>query len=349
MKKSITSAKFAALVDGSLLGNGDVIITGVGKIEEAQIGEITFLGNPKYERFLESTNASCIIVPSDFQSIIPLTAEIISVKEPYQAFLQAMKIFWSAKIYAPIQHESAIIHPSAQIADTAHIGAGVVIGENCIIGENASILPNVVLYNNVKIGAYSVIHANSVCYDDTIIGERCLIHSGAVIGADGFGFVEHKDGSFEKLPQIGNVVIGNDVEIGANTTIDCAAMGSTIIENGVKIDNLIQIGHNSVIGENTGIAAQAGISGSTKIGKRNRIGGQVGTVGHIAIADDVTVVAQSGVSKSIPEKGRYFGSPAQPFRAAIREEMALRQVPDLLSDFRALKKEVEELKKKLTY
>ncbi len=344
---TLTAAEIAQLVGGTLTGDSSVVLRDVQKIEEAQKGDITFLSNPKYLRFAETTGASCILVPTDFSAPAAPGATLVAVHNPYEAFLRVLQFFHPAHAPAPGErHPSAIIDPTANIAATAHIAAGVVVGARCRIAEGAVLMPNVVLYDGVEIGESSVVHAGAICYDRTIIGKSCIIHAGAVLGADGFGFVEHADGSYEKIPQVGNVVLGDHVEIGANTCIDRATMGSTKVENGVKIDNMVHIAHNVVVGEHTAIAAQAGISGSAHIGKRNRIAGQVGMIGHITTADDVVVIAQSGISKSIAQKGRYFGSPAKEFRAALREEGALRQLPDLIGEFRELRRRVQELEQK---
>jgi UDP-3-O-[3-hydroxymyristoyl] glucosamine N-acyltransferase len=324
-------------------------IHGVNKIEDAGEGEVTFLANAKYARFAETTHAACIIVDHDFQPPTGLRSVLIRVAQPQQAFLKLVQYF-EARYRTSIQTTSGFRHPTAVVADsarvdaTASIGAHVIVSNGCSIGAGAALHSGVVLYDNVSIGEGSVLHANVVCYDGTRIGARCLIHAGTVLGADGFGFAERTDGSFEKIPQIGTVVIEDDVEIGANCTIDRAALGSTVIEQGVKLDNLIHIAHNAVLGEHTAIAAQTGVSGSTRIGKRNRIAGQVGFVGHISTSDNVVVLAQSGVSKSLDNKGVYFGSPAKSHADALKQEAALRQLPQLLKEFRALKTELENLK-----
>ncbi len=344
---TLTATELAELTGGVLTGDPDIVLRDVQKIEEARSGDITFLSNPKYVRFAATTGASCILVPADFSAPAAPGATLIAVNNPYEAFLRALQFFHPAHAPTPGErHPSAIIDPTASIAESAHIGAGVVVGARCRIGEGVVLMPNVVLYDDVEIGDNSILHAGVICYDRTATGHNCIIHAGAVLGADGFGFVEHSDGSYEKIPQVGNVVLGHHVEIGANTCIDRATLGSTTVENGVKLDNMVHIAHNVVIGEHTAIAAQAGISGSAHIGKRNRIAGQVGMIGHITTADDVVVIAQSGVSRAITRKGRYFGSPAKEFRVALREEGALRQLPGLLEEFRELRRRVQELEQK---
>lgn len=343
---TITAGEVAQLVGGTLTGDSQCRVSDVRKIEEAGTGDISFVANPKYAHFAETTRASCLLLPNDFSQPVAPHAVRIAVANPYEAFLRVLQFFYPATTYPPGErHASAHIAPTATVAATAHIGPGVVVGEHCRIGEHCVLLAHTVLYNHVSIGENTTLHAHTTCYSHTVIGNNCILHAGAVIGADGFGFVEHGDGSFEKIPQVGNVVIADDVEIGANTCIDRATMGSTYIGKGVKLDNLVHLAHNVSIGENTAIAAQAGISGSAKIGKRNRIAGQAGFVGHMETVDDVIVIAQSGVSKSITHKGRYFGAPAKEFRTALREEGALRQLPELLEEFRKMQKKIEELEK----
>jgi UDP-3-O-[3-hydroxymyristoyl] glucosamine N-acyltransferase len=320
-------------------------VTGVGTLEAATQGQITFLANPKYVKFVLATQASYILVPHNFQLSEPITATLLRVENPQASFLLAVKHFAPERpIQLGFRHPSAYIHETAHIHPSACIGSHVSIDEGCTIGENAVLHAGVVLYPNTSIGASSTLHANVVCYQNTSIGERCIIHAGTVIGADGFGFAEQAGGGFEKIPQIGNVVIYDDVEIGANCTIDCAALGSTTIERGVKLDNLIHVAHNVVIGEHTAVAAQAGISGSTRLGKRNRVAGQVGFVGHITTADDVVVFAQSGVSKSLLNPGIYFGYPAQSHSDELKQQAALRRLPALLAEVRRLQQEIERLK-----
>jgi UDP-3-O-[3-hydroxymyristoyl] glucosamine N-acyltransferase len=320
-------------------------VTGVGTLEAATQGQITFLANPKYARFIPTTQASYILVPRDFQPSAPLSATLLRVDNPQAAFLLVVKHFAPEPVLQRgFRHSSAVIHESARVHPSVYVGPHVSIEAGCELAEDVVIHAGVVLYPNTSVGAGSTLHANVVCYHDTHIGERCIIHAGAVIGADGFGFAEQADGSFEKIPQIGNVVIQDDVEIGANCTIDRAALGSTTIEHGVKLDNLIHVAHNAVIGEHTAIAAQAGVSGSTRLGKRNRVAGQVGFVGHISTADDVVVFAQSGVSKAITHKGIYFGYPAQAHTDELKQQAALRQLPALLAEVRRLQQEIERLK-----
>jgi UDP-3-O-[3-hydroxymyristoyl] glucosamine N-acyltransferase len=341
-----TVQELAALVGGTVHGAADTVITSLNRIEYAQQGELTFLSNEKYVKFLELTKASCVLISASFNEVPTDGRTYIVTDDAYRSFVLIMQRFFPpVSMERSSRHASAIIHPTATIAPTAAIGPGCVIGENCTIGDDVQLYANVVLYANVSVGNGTVMHANVVCCNGVRIGQRNLIHAGAVIGSDGFGFLENPDGSYEKVPQVGIVITGDDVEIGANTTIDRAAVGATRIGNGVKLDNLVQIGHNVEIGENTAIASQAGIAGSAKLGKRMRVAGQVGIIGHINIGDDVVIFPQSGVSKALAGPGHYFGSPAKEHATALRMEAALRQLPTLLQEFRELQRQLEELKR----
>lgn len=341
-----TIQELAALVGGTVHGAGDTVITSLNRIEYAQPGELTFLSNEKYVKFLELTKASCILISASFNEVPSDGRSYIVTEDPYRAFVLIMqKFFPPLYMERGSRHASAVLHPSATIAITAAIGPGCVIGENCTIGDEVQLFANVVLYSNVSVGNGSVLHANVVCCNGVRIGQRNLIHAGAVIGSDGFGFLENPDGSYEKIPQVGIVITGDDVEIGSNTTIDRAAVGATRIGNGVKLDNLVQIGHNVEIGENTAIASQVGIAGSAKLGKRMRVAGQVGIIGHITIGDDVVIFSQSGVSKALTGPGHYFGTPAKEHATALRMEAALRQLPTLIQEFREVQRQLEELKR----
>jgi UDP-3-O-[3-hydroxymyristoyl] glucosamine N-acyltransferase len=341
----MTSAEICQFLNGTLEGRSDIVLHGLNRIEAAGQHEVSFLSDRRYARFLDSTAAGCLLIGEELEIQSAPARAYIRLENPYRAFMQLARAFYPEDRPAPgLRHPSAAIDPSAEIDASAAIGANVVIAAGCRIGPNSILHANVSLYTNVEIGSDSVIHANVVCREGTYIGARCIINPGAVLGAEGFGFVEHSDGSFEKVPQVGTVRIEDDVEIGANTTIDRATLGVTHIKSGVKIDNLVQIAHNVEIGENSGIVSQTGISGSTKLGKRNRIGGQVGVVGHITTADDVYIEAQSGVAKAIEAKGKYFGSPAIDHREHVRQVMALKHLPDLLRKVRALEQEVAKLR-----
>jgi UDP-3-O-[3-hydroxymyristoyl] glucosamine N-acyltransferase len=304
-------------------------ITHIATIQDAHKGAISFIANSSYEKFLPTTKATAVIVSENL--ILPEASEggsfpiLIRVKDPYASFAKALEMFNPRKT---LQDHS--VHPSAVISSTAHIDPSATIMAHTLIGED------------VTVGADCVIHPNVTIYDGTLIGDRVVIGAGTVIGYDGFGYAPMADGSYSKVPQIGNVIIEDDVEIGANCTIDRATISHTIIRRGVKLDNLIHIAHNVEIGENTVIAAQTGISGSTKIGKHNMIAGQVGMIGHIETADNVVIIAQSGVSKSITKSGTYFGSPAKEHRMALKMEGALRTLPELIERVRSIEQKIEK-------
>lgn len=341
MELSLT--EIAELVQGELEGAGTINIHGVAKIEDAGMGEITFISNPKYAKHIETTMASAVLVSKDFPGT---TKPIIRTQNPYFAFLKVLKVFYPPRedLAAGI-HPSAIIDQTTQIGSNIRIGANVVIDRNCKVGENVAIHPGVVIAPEVIIGSNTLIYANVVVREKVQIGNNVIIHCGTVIGSDGFGFA--REGTqYHKIPQVGTVIIEDDVEIGANCTIDRATLGATILRRGVKLDNLIQVAHNVEIGENTVIAAQTGISGSTKIGKNVMIGGQVGFVGHIEIGDNTTIGAQSGVSKSLPANSVYFGYPARPIMQAKREEAALRKLPELLKKISNLETRLNSNQKK---
>lgn len=333
----------ARLVDGEFVGNGEREITHIGKIEEAKEGAISFIANPKYAKYHDTTEASALLVSQDFRTSRPDIA-YIRVVDPYVAFLQVLRVFApGVEKPAPGVHASAVIGHDVKLADDASIGPNVVIGAGSSVGAGTVIFANAVLGMDVEIGENCCIHANVSIYRSTKMGNNVTVHSGTVIGSDGFGFVPRGDEGWDKIPQVGCVLIEDDVEIGANCAIDRATLGETRICQGVKLDNLIHIAHNVVVGKNTVIAAQTGISGSTRIGTANMIAGQVGIVGHIETAERVIIEAQSGVSKSIRKPGRYFGHPVKEHALALRQEGALRQLPDLLQEIRDMRNRIAQL------
>ncbi|OQX95099.1 hypothetical protein B6I21_07165 [candidate division KSB1 bacterium 4572_119] len=338
----LTLAQIAEFVDGELKGDGSIKIDGVAKVEDAKPGEITFITNPRYEKFIDTTNASAVLVGKDF----PETSKtVIRTENAYFSFLKLLRYFHPHVEMLPEGiHPSAVIDETAVIGKNTRIGACVVVGKNSVIGENVQLYPGVVVGQDVEIGNNSLIFANVVFREQVRVGNNVIIHSGTVVGSDGFGFAREGE-IYHKIPQVGIVIIEDNVEIGAGCTIDRATLGATIIRNGVKLDNLIQIAHNVEVGENTVIAAQTGISGSTKLGKNSIIGGQVGFVGHIEVGDGVTVAAQSGVSKPLPPNSVYFGYPARPIMQAKREEAAVRKLPDLLKRINELESKINELTK----
>ena len=341
---TFSASQIALLINGKVEGNAAASVESFGKIEEATAGQLTFLANPKYEDHLYTTQASIIIINESFNLRKPVTATLLRVKDAYTAFATIL-----SKYQEMMNQQLSGIQQPAYIAKTASygqnvfIGAFAYLGENVKIGNNTKIFPHSYLGNNVSLGENCVIHAGVKIYNDCVVGNKVIIHSGTVIGSDGFGFAPQQDGSFKKVPQIGNVVLEDEVEIGANATIDRATIGSTIIKAGAKLDNLIQIAHNVEVGNSTVIAAQAGISGSTKIGKGVMIGGQAGIVGHIEIGDGVKINAQSGVSKSIDSGKVVTGSPAHDYTAALRSQAISRNLPELEKRIN----ELESLVKKL--
>lgn len=348
----MTVRDIAAAIRAEVDGDAAVAIRRVAKIEEAGEGDISFLANPKYLRHLESTRASAVIVrrgttppprPDGARTVY------LRVDDPYASFLKVLLLFNPPEEPLPPGiHATAVVDPSARLGNDVRIGPLAVIGERCSVADGARIMAGVVLGRDVTLGAQSLLYPGVLVREGCRVGARVIIHSGTVIGSDGFGFAPAPDGHYEKIPQLGIVVVEDDVEIGANCAVDRATMGETRIERGAKLDNLIQVAHNVVIGADTVIAAQAGISGSTKIGKRNMVGGQVGFTGHLEIADDSKWGAQSGVHRSAHKPGgTYMGTPAVPFREASRIMGAWPQLPDALDTIRDLRNEIEALKKEL--
>ena len=340
-----TAAQISILLNGKIEGNADAAVTSFGKIEEAGEGQLTFLANPKYEDYLYSTKASIAIVNEDLKLERQVHPTLIRVKDAYSAFAQLLGKYQEmvTQQMKGIQ-EPSYICKSATLGNDVFIGAFSYIGENVKIGDNTKIFPGSFIGDNVQIGQNCIIHPDVKIYHDCILNNHVTIHAGTVIGSDGFGFAPQADGSFKKVPQIGNVVIEDHVEIGANTTIDRATMGSTIIRTGAKLDNLIQIAHNVEVGTSTVIAAQAGVSGSTKIGNNVMIGGQAGLVGHIQIADGSKINAQSGVSKSLKEPyTAVTGSPAADYSSALRSQAVFRNLPELEKRIHELEKIVKQL------
>lgn len=339
------SLKEIAIIIGAVIdGETNIEINGLAKIEEAGPGQITFIANPKYEKFIHQTKASAVLVSKDFPAC---EKTVLRCQDPYYAFLLlAQKYYGAAPALAQGVHPTAIIEDGSKLGQGVAIGAYAVIGKSCIIGDNAQIFPGVIIADDVTIGKESILYANVTVRERCRIGERVIIQMGAVIGSDGFGFAFH-DGRYNKIPQMGIVIIEDDVEIGANTTIDRATMGATIIRRGAKLDNLIQIAHNVDIGEHTAIAAQTGISGSSKVGKYVKMGGQVGLAGHLEIGDNVTILAQSGVPKDLPANEQFFGTPVRPARMAMREAAAITRLPELLKRVKKLEDTIDELSKQM--
>lgn len=340
-----TAAQISVLLNGKIEGDAAATVSSFGKIEEAQQGQLTFLANPKYEDYLYTTNASIAIVNEGYELRQSVTPTLIRVQDAYTAFAQLLGKYQEmvTQQLKGIQ-QPCFLSPSAKIADDVYIGAFCYIGENVKIESGTKIFPNSFIGDNVRIGQHCIVHPGVKIYHDCELGNHVVIHAGTVIGSDGFGFAPQADGSFKKVPQIGNVVLEDHVEIGANTTIDRATMGSTVIRSGAKLDNLIQIAHNVEVGNSTVIAAQAGVSGSTKIGNNVMIGGQAGLVGHIQIADGAKINAQSGVSKSIKDPyAAVTGSPAGDYTSALRSQAVFRNLPQLEKRIQELEHIIKQL------
>ena len=307
---NFTAGQIADQINGTIVGDRDVDIFNISKIEEGTKGSLTFLANPKYTEFIYSTNASAAIVAEDFEPTEKINTTLIKVKDPYSSFTTILELFNKEITSKKGISEFTVIEQNAIISDSSYIGSFTTIGKDSKISDNCIIENQVFIGNNVEIGEGTRIYPGVKILDDTKIGKNCIIHSSCSIGSDGFGFAQNDDGSYKKIPQTGNVIIGDNVEIGSNSTIDRATLGSTVIHKGVKLDNQIQIAHNVEIGENTAIAAQSGIAGSTKIGRNCMIGGQVGIIGHLKIGDNVKIQAQAGVTSDIKSDSRVTGTPA---------------------------------------
>jgi UDP-3-O-[3-hydroxymyristoyl] glucosamine N-acyltransferase len=345
-----SAKQIADILEGKIVGNADAAVNRLSKIEEGEPGSLTFLANPKYIEFIYSTKASVAIVGQDFESTreLPSTLTLIKVKDAYQSFAQLLEYYNHLKNDKTGIEEPVKVCEGASIGTGVYLGAFSYIGKNTRIGDDTKIYPNVFIGDDVTIGRGVIIYAGCKIYSDTIIGDNCVIHAGAVLGADGFGFAPNQENEYNKVAQIGNVVIEDFVEIGANTCIDRATLGSTIIRKGTKLDNLIQIAHNCEVGEHTVIAAQTGIAGSTKIGKNIMIGGQVGIVGHLTIANDVKIAAQSGIAGSVKKEGQILqGSPAIEAGKYQRSYVAFRRLPELMNKLSELEKEITSLKNQL--
>jgi UDP-3-O-[3-hydroxymyristoyl] glucosamine N-acyltransferase len=340
-----TAAQIALIINARVEGNPDAVVSSFGKIEEAQHGQLAFLANPKYEDYLYSTGASVIILNETQELKDRISSTLLRVSDPYTAFATLLSKYQEMVSQQMIGiQEPSYISKSAVLGENIFVGAFAYIGDNVKVGSNVKIYPNAYIGNNVTIGDNTILHPGVRIYHDCVVGKYVSIHAGTVIGSDGFGFAPQADGSFKKVPQIGNVIIEDNVEIGANSTIDRATMGSTLIKSGAKLDNLIQVAHNVEVGHNTVIAAQAGVSGSTKIGNNVMIGGQAGIVGHIQIADNAKINAQSGVSKSIKvPHTAVTGSPAFEYTSALRSQAVTRNLPELEKRIKELENLVKQL------
>jgi UDP-3-O-[3-hydroxymyristoyl] glucosamine N-acyltransferase len=341
------AATIAGFLNGEIEGNPDIKVNTIAKIEEGHAGALSFLANPKYEHYIYTTNSSIVLVNKSFVPSQKIGATLIKVENAYEAFASLLRLVDQARPRKTGIHPSAVIEPSAKIGSDVYIGPYAYIGDNAVIGDNCAIYPHVYVGDNTKIGANSTLNPGVKVYHECVIGNSCIIHAGSVIGSDGFGFAPQSENEYMKIPQLGNVILEDNVEIGANVTIDRATMGSTIIRKGVKLDNLIQVGHNVEIGENTVMAAQTGISGSTKIGKNCMFGGQVGLAGHIKIANGTKVGAQAGILGEIKEENTaIIGSPAIDIRNFMKSSVIFKRLPELKTKIETLEKDVESLKKR---
>ena len=327
---NFTAGQIADQLNGTVVGNRDVDINTLSKIEEGKKGSLTFLANPKYTEFIYSTEASATIVSNDFEPTEKISTTLIKVKDPYSSFTTILELFNDDKSKRSGISDKSDIDKSSTISKSSYVGSYTTIGKNSIIGDNSVIDNQVFIGDNVKIGNNCKIYPGTKILNDTIIGNSCIIHSSCSIGSDGFGFAPNDDGTYKKIPQTGNVVVGNNVEIGSNSTIDRATIGSTIIKDGVKLDNQIQIAHNVEIGENTAIAAQSGIAGSTKIGKNCMIGGQVGIIGHLKIGDNVKIQAQAGVTSDVESNARITGTPAISYMNYNKSYIHFKNLPEIV-------------------
>ena len=340
-----TAQQISSILNGTVEGDASAAVERLAKIEEATAGSLSFLANPKYESYLYTTGATIVIVNNDQVLSAPVNATLIRVENAYSAITVLLNMYNTIKLNKSGVEQPSFVHPTATVGQDAYIGAFAYIGPNVKIGNNCKIYPGVYIADGVTLGNDVTLFSGVKVYFDCVLGNRVIVHSGTIIGADGFGFAPQPDGSYQTISQSGNVIIEDDVEVGSNTTIDRATMGSTIIRKGVKLDNLIQIAHNVEIGENTVIAAQTGVSGSTKIGENVILGGQVGVVGHISIAKGTQVQAQSGISKNITDENtKLGGSPAFTYSSNMRSNVAFQRLPDLERKVQDLEKLIKELK-----
>lgn len=340
-----TAAQIADILSGEIEGDSQIIVRGLSKIEEGKPFTLSFLANPKYEEYIYNTGASVAIVNKSFSpsASLPKTLTLIRVEDAYACFAKLLETYNQFRVQKPKIEQPSFIADSAIVGEGLYLGAFAYIGADVKIGNDVKIYPNAYIGENVEIGDGCVIYAGAKIYADCVIGKHCVIHAGAVIGADGFGFAPNQENGYNKVPQIGNVILEDYVEIGANTCVDRATLGSTILRRGVKLDNLVQIAHNVEVGANSAMAAQVGVAGSTKIGERVQFGGQVGVTGHIKIADDVKIAAQSGVPNSIKKEGAVvLGSPAIDIEDFKKSYFGFRKLPQILKRLQAIEEKLKQ-------
>lgn len=333
-----TAAQIAGILEGEVVGNPNAEVFKLSKIEEGTEGSLTFLANPKYVNYIYSTNATITIVNSTFEPESELKTTLIKVEDAYQSFSKLLEYYNQVKLMKSGIEQPSVISENVTYGENLYLGSFCYIGKNVVIGKNVKIYPNSFIGDNVTIGDDCIFFAGVRIYSESVIGKNCVIHSGTIIGSDGFGFAPQEDGTYNKVPQIGNVILEDNVEVGSCTTIDRATLGSTIIRKGVKLDNQIQIAHNVEIGENTVIAAQTGVAGSTKIGKSCMIGGQVGIAGHLTIGNNVRVQAQSGIGRNIPDGETLQGSPSFNYSDWNKSYVHFRNLPKIVAELEELKK-----------
>lgn len=344
MKFSLS--QIAAILQAEIEGDPTIEIHDLAEIESGSAGSISFLANPKYTPHLYTTRASAVIVRDDFVPERPVPAALLRVKDPYTAFTRLLMEV-QAYVNPPKRgvESPSFVHETAQLGEEVYIGAFAYIGAGARLERGVQVYPHAYVGDGVVLGEQTILYAGAKVYKGCELGAQCIVHAGACIGSDGFGFAPQEDGSFVKIPQLGKVVLEDQVEIGANATIDRATMGETRIQQGAKLDNLVQIAHNVKVGRHTAIAAQAGIAGSTQVGHHCQIGGQAGLVGHLKIADQTKIDAQSGVAKSVAEPGQAFrGSPAQAYRNQLRSEIAFRKLDDMQKRLHRLEQLMEDLR-----
>lgn len=337
-----TAQLIAGYLKGEIIGDPDVVVTTVAKIEEGHKGAISFLSNMNYEQYLYTTESSIVLINNDFVPSADVKATMIKVANAYEAFASLLNLYEESKPKKTGISKAAVIEESARIGEDVYIGAMAYIGENVVLGRGVHIYPHAYIGDNTTVGDGSILYSGVKIYHECRLGENCIIHAGAVVGSDGFGFAPSSANDYKKIPQVGNVILEDNVEIGANTVVDRATMGSTLIRKGVKLDNLVQVGHNVEIGENTVMAGQSGVAGSTKIGKNCMFGGQVGITGHIRIADGTKAAAQTGISGPIKNPDTVlYGSPAFEFKSFQKSYIVFRKLPDLKEKVDILTREIK--------
>ncbi len=342
-----TAKIIAQYLNGEVEGDENATVSSLSKIEEGQPGTLTFLSNEKYAHYIYDTKASIVLVNKSFVAEHPIKATLVRVENAYESLSMLLQLYAQSLPQPSGIEQPSFVADGVKLPENVYLGAFAYISKGVTIGDNANIYPQVFIGENVKIGKNVTLYAGVKIYKECVIGDNCMIHAGAVIGSDGFGFAPQADGRYSKIPQLGNVIIENDVEIGANTTIDRSTMGSTIIHQGVKLDNLCHIAHNCEVGEKTVMAAQCGLAGSTKMGKNIMVGGQSGFAGHMSIPDGCKFGGKTAVNTQLKKNGSYIGYPALPHIQFFKNQVFINKLPQMSNELDALKKEIEELKKQL--